>query len=131
MATEEINALREELRRHMDETRENHRAVLVWQARVEEKLKREEEFMDTIIELVRGDGNGDHGLVNKLAALRHEIAMLSRRIESIEKAQKESARPSVSAIAERGRWKLYTAVIVGITSVLTAGLTALVAALMK
>lgn len=121
-----------ELRDFIEETRDRREADVEWKAKISERLEQERVNVDTLIELVRGDGNGKPGLVSKITDLRYEISTLSTRLAATEKAlDKATKSPALSAIAERGKWKLATTVIVGVTSVLTAGLTALVAALMK
>jgi len=122
----------DELRKFISETRDRREADVEWKAKISERLGQERELVDTLIELVRGDGNGKPGLVAKIADLRYEISTLSARLTATEKALEKAAKsPGLSAIAERGKWKLATTIIVGVTSVLTAGLTALIAALMK
>lgn len=128
----DLDTMYKELRDFIEETRDRREADVEWKAKISERLGQERELVDTLIDLVRGDGNGKPGLVSKIADLRYEISTLSTRLSATEKALDKAAKsPGISAIAERGKWKLATTIIVGVTSVLTAGLTALVAALMK
>ncbi len=121
-----------ELRDFIDETRNRREADVEWKAKIASRLEQERELVDTLIELVRGDGNGKPGLVSKIADLRYEISALNARLSATEKSMEKASKVSpVSAIAERGKWKLFITIVVGISSVLSAGIAALISSIAK
>ncbi len=128
----DIETMYKELRDFIDETRNRREADVEWKAKIASRLEQERELVDTLIELVRGDGNGKPGLVSKIADLRYEISALNARLSATEKSMEKASKVSpVSAIAERGKWKLFITIVVGISSVLSAGIAALISSIAK
>lgn len=128
----DIETMYKELLDFIDETRNRREADVEWKAKIASRLEQERELVDTLIELVRGDGNGKPGLVSKIADLRYEISALNARLSATEKSMEKASKVSpVSAIAERGKWKLFITIVVSISSVLSAGIAALISSIAK